>query len=245
MSLLDLTGARPSRLWRLGRANLLERAPVGGIEQWHGRTGDRHGVDRGDPVPGFGMVEQDFNAPVLVGDDAGENSTERMRIAARPLHQIDAVGVRRGLDAAGIGRFQDGPGGDDDGAAADKIAEHHAEQKRQAGGLQHGAGAVAVRDMTDLMRQYAGELVGRLREAVSASQSYLRLARSQYKYGLTDYLLVIDAERTLLANQLLLAQTINLQMGASVHLIKALGGGWEGGSRPATPRSTSSPQTAE
>jgi len=44
---------------------------------------------------------------------------------------------------------------------------------------------------------------------------------------LVDYLIVIDAERTLLANQLLLAQTVNLHMGASIHLIKALGGGWE------------------
>ena len=52
-------------------------------------------------------------------------------------------------------------------------------------------------------------------------------AQVQYKYGLVDYLIVIDAERTLLANQLLLAQTVNLQMGASIHLIKALGGGWE------------------
>jgi outer membrane protein, multidrug efflux system len=67
-----------------------------------------------------------------------------------------------------------------------------------------------------------------VREAVGASQNYLRLVRVQYKYGLADYLLVIDAECTLLANQLLLAQTIDLQMGASVHLIKALGGGWEG-----------------
>jgi len=96
--------------------------------------------------------------------------------------------------------------------------------------------------LTDL--RLLSEQAGSLREAVSASQGYLRLARSQYKYGLTDYLLVVDAERTLLANQLLLAQTINLQMGASVHLIKALGGGWEEGSRSATPRSTASPQTA-
>ena len=70
--------------------------------------------------------------------------------------------------------------------------------------------------------------VASIREAVDASQNYLRLARAQFKYGLADYLVVIDAERTLLANQLQLTQTINLQMGASVHLIKALGGGWEG-----------------
>jgi multidrug efflux system outer membrane protein len=71
-----------------------------------------------------------------------------------------------------------------------------------------------------------------LRDAVSASQNYLRLANSQFKYGLVDYLIVIDAERTLLANQLALAQAINLQMSASVHLIKALGGGWDSSSPP-------------
>ena len=70
------------------------------------------------------------------------------------------------------------------------------------------------------------DIVGSLREAVSASQDYLRFAQAQFKYGLVDYLIVIDAERTLLANQLSLAQAVNLQMGASIQLIKALGGGW-------------------
>jgi len=79
--------------------------------------------------------------------------------------------------------------------------------------------------LTDL-HALSDEVVS-LRAAVSASQNYLQLAQVQYKYGLVDYLIVIDAERTLLANQLLLAQTVNLQMGASIHLIKALGGGWE------------------
>jgi multidrug efflux system outer membrane protein len=74
--------------------------------------------------------------------------------------------------------------------------------------------------------------VGTLREAVSASQNYLRLAQVQYKQGLADYLIVIDAERTLLASQLSLAQAVNLQMGASVRLIKALGGGWNPSGAP-------------
>jgi outer membrane protein TolC len=39
--------------------------------------------------------------------------------------------------------------------------------------------------------------------------------------------IVIDAERTLLANQVTLAQAVNLQMAASVRLITALGGGWD------------------
>ncbi len=74
--------------------------------------------------------------------------------------------------------------------------------------------------------------VGTQREAVGASQNYLRLAQVQYRQGLVDYLIVIDAERTLLANQLSLAQAVNLHMAASVHLIKALGGGWDSASTP-------------
>jgi hypothetical protein len=54
-----------------------------------------------------------------------------------------------------------------------------------------------------------------------------RLAEVQYTNGLVDYLLVIDAERTLLANQLALAQATSLQMNASIHLVKALAGGWQ------------------
>jgi len=79
--------------------------------------------------------------------------------------------------------------------------------------------------LTDL-HALTGEAAN-LREAVAASQNYLRLAQVQYRNGLVDYLTVIDAERTLLANQLAFSQAINLQMGASIHLIKALGGGWQ------------------
>lgn len=69
--------------------------------------------------------------------------------------------------------------------------------------------------------------VGSLENAVRASENYRRLAEVQYTNGLVDYLTVIDAERTLLANELALAQATNFQMSASVHLVKALGGGWQ------------------
>jgi multidrug efflux system outer membrane protein len=69
--------------------------------------------------------------------------------------------------------------------------------------------------------------VGSLEEAVRASENYRRLAEVQYTNGLVDYLTVIDAERTLLSNQLALAQATDFQMSASIHLIKALGGGWQ------------------
>jgi multidrug efflux system outer membrane protein len=73
--------------------------------------------------------------------------------------------------------------------------------------------------------------VARMRAAVEASENYLKTARAQYKQGLVTYLIVIDAERTLLTNQLTLSQNVNQQMSASVHVIKALGGGWEADAR--------------
>jgi multidrug efflux system outer membrane protein len=73
--------------------------------------------------------------------------------------------------------------------------------------------------------------VDRMRAAVDASQSYLNIASVQYKQGLVNYLIVIDAERTLLANQLTLSQDVDQQMAASIHLIKSLGGGWNADAR--------------
>jgi outer membrane protein, multidrug efflux system len=87
---------------------------------------------------------------------------------------------------------------------------------------------IAYGDVEDALTDLhaTSDEVHNLRQAVTASSEYLRLANVQYKQGLADYLVVIDAERTLLANQLSLALTVNLQMAASIRLIKALGGGW-------------------
>jgi multidrug efflux system outer membrane protein len=87
---------------------------------------------------------------------------------------------------------------------------------------------IAYGDVEDALtdRQALAGMVSHLREAVDASRNYLRVAQVQYKNGLVDYLVVIDAERTLLGNQLALTQAENLQLTASIRLIKALGGGW-------------------
>jgi outer membrane protein TolC len=88
---------------------------------------------------------------------------------------------------------------------------------------------VAYGDVEDALTDLPAltDEVANLRDAVAGSENYLRLAQVQYRSGLVDYLIVIDAERTLLANQLALAQSLNSQIAASVHLIKALGGGWQ------------------
>jgi len=88
---------------------------------------------------------------------------------------------------------------------------------------------IAYGDVEDALtdRQALAVMVDHQREAVVASRNYLRVAQVQYRNGLVDYLVVVDAERTLLGNQLSLTQAVNLQLIASIRLIKALGGGWE------------------
>jgi len=64
--------------------------------------------------------------------------------------------------------------------------------------------------------------------AVASSQRYLNLAKDRYRLGIDSYLNVITAQATLLGNQ---RTELNLkvsQMTASVQLIEALGGGWDG-----------------
>jgi multidrug efflux system outer membrane protein len=87
---------------------------------------------------------------------------------------------------------------------------------------------IAYGDVEDALTDRAAiaGMVGHLHEAVDASQNYLRVAQVQYKNGLVDYIVVVDAERTLVGNQLSLTQAVNLQLVASIRLIKALGGGW-------------------
>jgi outer membrane protein, multidrug efflux system len=70
--------------------------------------------------------------------------------------------------------------------------------------------------------------------AVANSQKALTLATARYKAGLVIVLEVIDAERTSLQAQRQNVQILNQQMAASVALIKALGGGWQGRPAPGT-----------
>lgn len=76
-------------------------------------------------------------------------------------------------------------------------------------------------------------------KAVADAREYLRLTEIQRKQGLITPLQVLDADRTVLTNELSAAQILNARMASSILLIKALGGGWN----PALPPSTQ-PTTA-
>ena len=72
-----------------------------------------------------------------------------------------------------------------------------------------------------------------LEETLVSAREYSRLTEVQYKQGLTTYLQVIDANQTLLSNELSAAQAQSQRLIATVLLIKALGGGWENPDAPA------------
>ncbi|MDX9974172.1 MAG: efflux transporter outer membrane subunit [FCB group bacterium] len=81
--------------------------------------------------------------------------------------------------------------------------------------------------LTDLhMRADAAEAQAK---AVAAAREYLRLTQIEYQSGVVDYLNVVNAEQTLINNELTEAQILNQRMVSTVLLMKALGGGWQAG----------------
>ncbi len=64
-------------------------------------------------------------------------------------------------------------------------------------------------------------------DAVSEAELALKLANNRYMNGVTSYLEVVTAQTTALANEQLAVQLLTRQLGASVSLIAALGGGWQ------------------
>lgn len=66
------------------------------------------------------------------------------------------------------------------------------------------------------------------RAAVEAARQTLVLTDSQYREGVVDYLNVLVAQTTLLTNELTELALRSREYAASVQLIVALGGGWDG-----------------
>jgi NodT family efflux transporter outer membrane factor (OMF) lipoprotein len=69
-------------------------------------------------------------------------------------------------------------------------------------------------------------------EAVKAARQSLAVAINQYKAGTVNYLTVIVAQAAKLNIEITVLGILNRRMAASVHLVKALGGGWEVSSLP-------------
>jgi NodT family efflux transporter outer membrane factor (OMF) lipoprotein len=88
----------------------------------------------------------------------------------------------------------------------------------------------ALREVEDTMLQlrvYDREQQVQQR-ALEAARESLELTRNQYKQGLVDYLSVAVLENTALSSERQAVSLVGNRLVASVQLIAALGGGWDG-----------------
>jgi NodT family efflux transporter outer membrane factor (OMF) lipoprotein len=87
----------------------------------------------------------------------------------------------------------------------------------------------AFRDVDDAMTAYAAEQRrrDRLDESVQASRHALEIADKRYARGISNYLDVLTAQKTLLNNEEQLADSTATVTTNLVALYKALGGGWD------------------
>lgn len=86
----------------------------------------------------------------------------------------------------------------------------------------------ALRETEDALVAYGREKERRilLMSAVKSSQTVTELATERYQRGLSDFLSVLDAQRSQLQAEDLLAQSDTAAITGLVALYKALGGGW-------------------
>jgi NodT family efflux transporter outer membrane factor (OMF) lipoprotein len=97
----------------------------------------------------------------------------------------------------------------------------------------------ALHEVDNALTAYRSEQARReqLIEAVTQGSLALELAKARYAQGVTDFLTVLDTQRTLLVNELQLSDSTTTVSNNLVTLYKALGGGWESdlpeGTKPA------------
>jgi outer membrane protein, multidrug efflux system len=96
----------------------------------------------------------------------------------------------------------------------------------------------ALREVEDALVAYRTDRASRelLQDTLNSAQMTWSLAQSQYENGLTSFIQVLDAERTVLSDRQALVQADVQLVNDIVTLYRALGGGWEnqkaGGSGP-------------
>jgi NodT family efflux transporter outer membrane factor (OMF) lipoprotein len=87
----------------------------------------------------------------------------------------------------------------------------------------------ALHEVDNALTAYRSEQARRqqLIDAVTQNRQALDLAKARYAQGVTDFLTVLDTQRTLLVNELQLSDSTTTVSNNLVVLYKALGGGWE------------------
>ena len=108
------------------------------------------------------------------------------------------------------------------------IAQAHADEAK-AQYTSAVVGAIGETESAIVAYDRSRARLSNLSEAVRASTHALQLAQLRYEAGETDFLQVLDAQRTLLSAESELAVGRTSAVTALVALYKAVGGAWQGG----------------
>jgi multidrug efflux system outer membrane protein len=107
------------------------------------------------------------------------------------------------------------------------LSAAHARYREQVDGY-HKQVLIAFQDVENSLadlQTLSGQADAQER-AVAAAVHTLQLSQSQYGKGATNFLDVLDAERTLLSDERVSVELLGQRLQATVQLIKALGGSW-------------------
>jgi len=117
----------------------------------------------------------------------------------------------------------------DGGAREAQVREARAAYDVQSAGYRQTA-LTALREVEDYLVQLTvlGQEQVVQGRALAAARESLRLTQNQYQAGLIDYLSVVQVETTALNAGRSALALVASRLAASVQLIAALGGGWEG-----------------
>ncbi len=104
----------------------------------------------------------------------------------------------------------------------------------------------ALEDAENAIQAYVKEQVRRqaLRRAADAARRSSELARSRYTAGLTDFLAVLDSQRSQLSAEDDLAQSEAAVTSNLISLYKAMGGGWDLATADAQPAANQAPPSS-
>jgi len=102
-------------------------------------------------------------------------------------------------------------------------------QEAEAALAYRGTVLNALQEVEDALVAYRTDQAtrDRIAEAVKSGQTTLYLARDSYTHGLSDFIQVLDAERTLVGSRQQLVQADVALTNDVVGLYNALGGGWQ------------------
>ena len=187
-------------------STLLERRPdIAAAERRVAAANAAIGIARAAYFPVF----------TLTGS-AGDNSVQSAQLFSAPsrLWSLGASGALTLFDA-GLHRAQS--------AQAHAAFDEQVADYRKAVLTAYGEVEDSLVALRELERESASEAA-----AVQASSRALDQAQHLYEAGATTYLQVVVAENTALQSQLSASNIQLRRLAASVALVKALGGGWQG-----------------